>query len=455
MKEPVIICLIMVFTLIAPCAVLAGQINVIAIDMTPTTPLSKPTPSLYQPRYISGFGSGDSFTLFFEDRSFSYPYPISFISTTTGPTGFPDSATLTDVKDTHFCVKDWPITINGTKYAYRAWGAMENTPNHNFYVSKNLKKWKLISTFTIPKLPSVPGGTVYYGFHDVIQLNGTYYAWGECNIGHTLVCRSINGDDEWEAFDRVGGLYSGPLQVSASGTPTGCFFELGGNRGYGKIMVPGDDSAFYLAVNTAAKPSLSPAELEAAFINPDNWTWNDGSTGLPNPDIAILKKTDEHDCRECWLVPNGSAEWTIIYDADFGSDDGDKALGYAIMSALPPFIEIVIDIKPSTYPNSINLGSHGLVPVAILSSDQFEAIMVDPETVEFAGAGVQMQEDSNKWMGHEEDVNGDELIDLVLQFATQDIDPGTFQNGYAVLTGITYDGVFVEGADEVTIVPPE
>jgi len=454
MKEPVIIWLITVFALIAPCAVLAGQVNVIAVDMTPTTPLPKPTPSLYQPRYISGFGSGDSFTLFFEDRSFPFPYPIYFISTTDGPTGFPGSAIQTNVTDTHFCVKDWPITIDGTPYAYRAWGAMENTPDHNFYVSNDLKNWTLVSTFTIPNFENFHSGYVYYGFHDVIQLNGTYYAWGECNIGYTLFCRSANGDDKWEAFDCVGGFFCGPLKLPDVGTPTGCFFELGGNRGYGKIMVPGDDSAFYLAVNTAAKPSLSPAELEAAFINPDNWTWNDGSTGLPNPDIAILKKTGEHDCRECWLVPRGIAEWTIIYDADFGSDGG-KALGYAILSALPPAIEVDIDIKPGSYPNSINLRSHGLVPVAILSSDEFEAIMVDPETVEFAGAGVQMREDSNKWMGHEEDVNGDELIDLVLQFATQDIDPGTLQNGYAVLTGITYDGVFIEGADEVTLVPPE
>jgi len=237
-------------------------------------------------------------------------------------------------------VKDWPIIIDDTEYAYRAWGAMENTPDHNFYVSNDLKNWELVNTFTIPTLTGVPGGTVYYGFHDVIQLNGTYYAWGECNIGYTLFCRSANGDDKWESFDCVGGIFCGPLQLPGpqGGTPTGCFFELGDDLGYGKIMVPCDDSAFYLAVNTAAKPSLSPAELEAAFINPANWTWNDGSTGLPNPDIAILKKTDEHDCRECWLVPKGTAKWTIIYDADFGSGDGGKALGYAILSALPPTI---------------------------------------------------------------------------------------------------------------------
>ena len=152
----------------------------------------------------------------------------------------------------NFCVKDWPITINGTGYDYRAWGALENTPEHNFYfyVSNNLTNWMLVSTFTIPNYKGFHSGYVYYGFHDVIELNGTYYAWGECNIGYTLICRSINGTDDWKAFDCVGGLFSGPLQLPDVGTPTGSFFELGGDRGYGKIMVPGNDSAFYLAINT-------------------------------------------------------------------------------------------------------------------------------------------------------------------------------------------------------------
>jgi hypothetical protein len=238
-------------------------------------------------------------------------------------------------------VKDWPIDVNGTTYAYRAWGARENTPEHYFYVSNDLKNWCHVSTFTIPNSENFHSGYVYYGFHDVIQLNGTYYAWGECNIGHTLICRSANGADDWEAFARVGGIGSGHLQLPAPGTPTGCFFDLGGDRGYGKIMVPGDNSAFYLAINTTAKPSLPPDQLKAAFIEPDNWTWHDGTTDYPAP--PILEATDEHDLCECWLVSSSDTEWTIIYDADFGTSDGGKALGYAILSAPPPCTPVAIN----------------------------------------------------------------------------------------------------------------
>ncbi|MHC4486604.1 MAG: right-handed parallel beta-helix repeat-containing protein [Planctomycetota bacterium] len=343
MKRLLTICALAAFVLAVSGMTQAGVIAVTTTDETPTAPLSNPVPSSYQPRYISGFGSGDSFTVFFEDRDAGGR--ISYVSTTSGPTGFPASATATDIlSDTHFCVKDWPISIGGIDYDYRAWASVGNNLDHHFYVSNNLTNWTLVSTFTIPNAAGFTGasGFVYYGFHDVILINGTYYAWGESNTGQTMMCRSVNGDDVWKAFEAVGGTAWGPLQLPGpwGGTPTGAFFDLGLDRGYGKIMVPGDDSAFYLAINTAAKASLSPADLETAFINPNNWTWHDGTTGLPT--TPILEGLSEHDWRECWLVPNGT-DWIIVYDADFGSADGGKALGYAILSVLPPPSEVWVD----------------------------------------------------------------------------------------------------------------
>jgi hypothetical protein len=117
--------------------------------------------------------------------------------------------------------------------------------------------------------------------------------------------------------------------------------------------------------------------------------------------------------------------------------------------------EIQIDIKPGSYPNSINLGSNGVVPVAILSSDTFDANTVDPDTVELAGADVAVRGKGNKLLAHEEDVNDDGLMDLVCQVETENLDPEQLQEGYAILTGSTYDGQAIEGSDEITIVPPK
>ncbi len=320
-------------------------------DQTPTEPLAAPDPSSFQPRYISGFGSGEAFTVFFEDRDNGSA--ISYAATTSGPAGLSSPPTATNIADTHFVVKDWPINVGETDYAYRAWASVGNNADHRFYVSNDLVNWTTVSTFTITNAATFTGakGSVYYGFHDVIELNGTYYAFAESNQSQTMLVRSDNGDDVWEAFDSVGGTSGdGPLElplgVTSGWTPSGSFFELKDDAGYGKIHVDPRDSAFYLAINTAAKPSLSPADLETAFIDPDNWSWHDGTTGpAASP---ILAETAEHDLREAWLVPDASSPLTLIYDADFGSGDGGKALGYAIVGGIPDVVYVDDDWTDQT-----------------------------------------------------------------------------------------------------------
>ncbi len=307
-------------------------------DQTPTAPLANPLPAAYGSRYVSGFGTGGSFTVYFEDRDAGSG--IAHNTTVTGPTGFAAANTATNVADTHFTVKDWPITIGGTPYAYRAWASVGNNPDHRFYVANNLSTWTLVSTFTIANDPGFTNarGQVYYGFHDVLPINGTYYALAESNQGQTMLVRSAAGDDVWQAFASVGGTLAadGPLQMPESATPSGSFFDLGLDRGIGKLHVRGNDSALLLAVNTAAQTSLAPAALEAAFIDPANWTWHDDTTGLPAS--PLLEATAEHDLREAWMVTPLNPDlndWVIVYTADFGAADGGKALGYAELSAVP------------------------------------------------------------------------------------------------------------------------
>lgn len=318
------------------------------VDQTPSAPLPNPNPLTSQPRYLSGFGADDAFTLFYEDRTPGPGYQtIYYNTTTTGPTGLASASTATNIVDTHFVVKDWPIDIGGTTYAYRGWGSVGNNLSHHFYVSNDLTNWTLVSTFTISNDPGFTDarGLVYYGFHDVIDINGTYYAWAETNQSQTGVVRSANGDDVWEAFAAVGGAYAGasPLNLmmftGISGpTPTGNFIDLGHNRGYGKLCIPGDDSAVYLAINTAARASLPPDQFEAAFIDPNNWTWHDGTTGVPTTPLFVA--TAEHDWQEVWAPPQSDPDalWMIVYTADYGAAEGRYSLGYATLRPppLPP-----------------------------------------------------------------------------------------------------------------------
>jgi hypothetical protein len=115
-----------------------------------------------------------------------------------------------------------------------------------------------------------------------------------------------------------------------------------------------------------------------------------------------------------------------------------------ISDDIPPvLVPITIDIKPGSFPNSINLGSKGVVPVAILTTPDFDASTVDPTTVKFADASPV------KW--NMEDVDGDGDMDMIFHFDTQDLMLNS-SSTEATLTGKTTGGIDFEGTDSVNIV---
>ena len=110
-----------------------------------------------------------------------------------------------------------------------------------------------------------------------------------------------------------------------------------------------------------------------------------------------------------------------------------------------------IDIKPHSFPNSINTKKDGRIPVAILSSSTFDApSRVDQTSLTFGPTG---NEDSLDFCAGAEDVNGDGFLDLVCHFNTQ---ATGFQKGdtQGILKGLTVDPIpaFLLGRDSVRIV---
>ena len=119
-----------------------------------------------------------------------------------------------------------------------------------------------------------------------------------------------------------------------------------------------------------------------------------------------------------------------------------------VVTVLPP---LNIDIKPGSFPNSINPNSQGTIPVAILSSSNFDApSRVDKNSLRFGRSGEERSLAFCNSGG--EDVNGDGLLDLVCHFNTGDTDftPGDTQG---VLKGKTVGGIPFVGTDSVRIVP--
>ena len=161
-----------------------------------------------------------------------------------------------------------------------------------------------------------------------------------------------------------------------------------------------------------------------------------------------------------YTIRAGAVAWAWYEDAE-----GWHQAGVAVSGPVYPVyltfnvvdvIEVDIDIKPGSTPNTMNLGSNGVIPVAILSSADFDApLLVDTTTVQLQGkAGVRVKGNGDP-LATERDVNGDGYVDLELKVEVENLEPGDIQDGIAEITGLTIEGQKFSGTDTVTIVPPE
>ncbi len=109
-----------------------------------------------------------------------------------------------------------------------------------------------------------------------------------------------------------------------------------------------------------------------------------------------------------------------------------------------------IDIKPGSFPNSINLGSHGTIPVAIFSTPTFDATTIDPLTVTLAEAQTRLRGRGTP-MASVEDVNGDGLLDLVVHVETEALQL-TETDAQAEFSAKTFDGASIQRFDSIRVV---
>ena len=144
-----------------------------------------------------------------------------------------------------------------------------------------------------------------------------------------------------------------------------------------------------------------------------------------------------------------------ILEFDIYNFTSATAFDYKAIVSFTSVLQVGIDIKPGSFPNSINPESKGKIPLAILSTKDFDApSQVDQNSLTFGSTG---DEPSLAFCDPEgEDVNGDDLKDLVCHFYTKDTE---FLCGdtEGVLNGTTTDGtpIAIEGRDSVRIVPCE
>ncbi len=186
-----------------------------------------------------------------------------------------------------------------------------------------------------------------------------------------------------------------------------------------------------------------------------SWT-NSGNNINEDPFFVGSGNYRLQDISPCIDAGDNSAPELPEFDFDGNpriiDADGD-GIAIADMGAYEYYIGIVevsIDIKPGSYPNTINLGSQGNVPVAIFSTSDFDTTTIDPTTVTLAGASVKFKCKGTQ-MSSFEDVNGDGLKDIVVHVDATALE-STVGDIEAVLEGKTFDGIFIRGTDTVRII---
>jgi hypothetical protein len=143
-----------------------------------------------------------------------------------------------------------------------------------------------------------------------------------------------------------------------------------------------------------------------------------------------------------WAPLNGVEDDVRIYNRELTASEILTLYGGSNTT------EISIDIKPGDYPNTINPKSHGKLPLAILTTENFSASEVNPDSIDFLSAAPVL------WAMEDVDDDGDS--DMILHFNIQELDFDLLvdeggEYPYAYLYGQTIDGTPLVGKDTVRL----
>ncbi len=278
-------------------------------------------------------------------------------------------------------------------------------------------------------------------------------------------------------------------------------FVIGG----GKIVALANNDTYFLDaienMNSLAEAldadlSLVPASIDPTFhtttnIDPSPFTagvssiryaWTSEVEVSAGPHAHSLVRT-QGGTTFIGADKIGSGWFILSGDSNVFSDNSGN--GYTeydngvLVRNICGVIEVTIDIKPNSCPNPLNVKSKGVLPVAILGTEDFDVTQIDPSSVALAAFGpgsepfdpvippdekkTALEDVAAPYKGELVDClscweeGPDGYIDLVLKFDKQEIVAamGEVEDEDCIsltLTGSLLDGTTFSGSDIVKII---
>ncbi|MFC1874771.1 hypothetical protein ACFLY3_01260 [Chloroflexota bacterium] len=318
---------------------------------------------------------------------------------------------------------------------------------------------------SIPVLAAPPyGGSVTIGpepAYTDTDLTATPSGWIDDGVGHIIIY-----EYEWQKWD-------GTDWVTIVGAPNGdtlagsSYFIKGDQIRVSCTPSDGTEDGFTVESNEITISNKAPYG-GSVTIGPDPAYTDTDITATPSgwidDDVGDII-TYEYEWQKwddtVWVTIAGVTEATlgstnfvygdqirVVCTPSDGTEDGFTVESNEIDITS---YSISIDVKPGSSVNPINLGSQGVIPVAIITTEGFDATTVDAGTVRFGPGKAQAVHSAI------EDIDDDGDDDMILHFRTQDA--GIEEDDTeVVLTGETVSGETVDarhftGTDTIWIVP--
>jgi len=261
----------------------------------------------------------------------------------------------------------------------------------------------------------------------------------------------------WLYYITIGSLsgFFDPIVLETPGRPESVDITCDGTR----AVVETSEGLMWIDLET------TPPEILSENFGPARIDYNSTSTVAFSADGSLLfvggdQQIDIYDVNPDLPVLRGSIPMQgRIYSV--------ATLPCSAVSSRSSGIEVAVDIKPRNCPNRFNVRSKGVIEVAILGSEDFDVMAVDPHTVQIEGASPLRWKLKDVATPYENDTmqgdctdctrkGRDGFLDLTLKFKKQDIvaSLGETNDGdcrVLSLTGATFDGTAIVGDDVVHI----